>query len=166
MDLTFLIILLILSGLLALVGLVGTLFPMLPGAPLIWVGLLVLAWISDFKSVSVTTLIVTGILTAIATGASYVAGTVGAKKYGASRYGIVGSVVGMIAGLAFLPVGLIVGPFIGAVIGELLHGTSRDRALKAGMGTVIGFVGGTLLQLILGLVLFGYFIVGAVRFLT
>lgn len=160
------IFLLILTILLALTGLAGALFPALPGVPLTWVALLILGWVSDFEAISVTTLVVTGVLTAIAVGASYVAGTVGAKKFGASRAGIIGSVIGMLAGLTFLPVGLIVGPFLGAVAGELLYGASRERALKAGFGTVIGFLGGTLLQLILGLVLLGYFIVGLVRFIA
>jgi len=64
---------------------------------------------------------------------------IGAKKYGAGKYGLWGSIIGMIVGFfIFAPLGLFIGGFIGAVVGELFAGKTGDDAFKAGLGVFIG----------------------------
>jgi hypothetical protein len=88
----------------------------------------------------------------------YLANIYGAKKFGAGRWGIAGSILGMMIGIITGGlVGMIVGPIVGATIGELISGKDHRRALKAGMGTFIGFLSGTLIKFTIGLLMIGIF---------
>ncbi|HPE00537.1 MAG TPA: DUF456 family protein, partial [Burkholderiaceae bacterium] len=84
---------------LMLVGLAGTVLPALPGVPLIFAGILLAAWIGHFEAISVTTLVILGLLTAIGVVADFVATALGAKRAGASRYGIIGAALGTVVGV-------------------------------------------------------------------
>ena len=78
----------------------------------------------------------------------------GAKKYGASKWGIVGAMVGMFLGL-FIPIP-VVGPFLGAFAGagalefyRLRKGDSETagaEAARAGLGATLGAVMGLLAE--------------------
>lgn len=163
MDILFLII----AWVLVVMGGAGIFVPMVPGVPLLWVALLILAWVSDFTVLSGTVIVITGVLMLIAQGVDYVAGTLGAKAMGATTRGTMGAFVGVIVGLFTLgPVGIIVGPFVGALFAELMAGRTERQALRAGMGTLVGFLGGTFIQMLFGMVLIGYFVYGFVRFLV
>ena len=80
-----------------------------------------------------------GALTATTFILDYIIPVAGAKKYGATKYGLWGSALGMVVGLfIFPPFGLFFGGFIGAMAGELFAGKKGDDALKAGLGVFIG----------------------------
>jgi len=81
----------------------------------------------------------------------------GTKFFGGSKYGVWGSMVGLLAGLFIPPIGIIVGPFIGAVAGEILAG-NKENALKAGFGSFIGFIAGTVVKMLVSLIMLYYFI--------
>ena len=78
----------------------------------------------------------------------------GTKYFGGSKWGERGCVVGTIAGLFFMPWGIVVGPFVGALAGELIGGSRTGQALKASLGSLIGFLLGTVIKCIVC----GYFI--------
>jgi uncharacterized protein YqgC (DUF456 family) len=144
-----------------LIGLAGTILPTLPGNILIFAGALVYGIFTGFEEVAFWVL---AVLAGISIGAlvlDYVAEAYGAKRFGASKYGIWGGVIGAIVGLIiFNIVGLIVGVFLGAVIPEiLLGGRSLKGALRIGYGSLLGFLGGTLMKFILGLVMIGVFVI-------
>ncbi|MFA6272027.1 MAG: DUF456 domain-containing protein [Patescibacteria group bacterium] len=140
------------------VGLVGIVFPLLPGIPLIWLGALIYAFFTDFREVGWLVMTVFTVLTIFSFVIDYLANIYGAKKFGAGRWGIAGSILGMMIGIITGGlVGLIVGPIIGATIGELISGKDHRRALKAGLGTFIGFLSGTLIKFIIGLLMIGLF---------
>ena len=131
--------LIILGFILAVLGLVGCILPVIPGPPLSFISLLILSLVRDWAPFSPTFLIVMGVLTAITFILDYTIPVLGAKKYGAGRYGLWGSILGMIIGLfVFPPFGLFLGGFIGAMAGELFAGKKGDEALKAGLGVFIG----------------------------
>jgi uncharacterized protein YqgC (DUF456 family) len=135
--------------------------PTLPGNILIFAGALVYGIFTGFEEVAFWVL---AVLAGISIGAQvldYVAEAYGAKRFGASKYGIWGGVIGAIVGLIiFNIVGLIVGVFLGAVIPEiLLGGRSLKGALRIGYGSLLGFLGGTLMKFILGLVMIGVFVI-------
>lgn len=153
------IVLLIISLLIMLTGLVGIVVPVIPSTPLIWFGALIYAIFSGFEEITIGVLIVFTVLTIFTLAVDFLANVYGAKKFGASKWGIAGSTIGMVAGaITTGPIGLIVGSFLGAVVFELLLGKRYKEALNAGLGAFIGFLGGSLIKLIIGLIMVGFFV--------
>lgn len=137
----------VLSFLLLVGGIAGCVLPILPGPPLGYAGLLLLHFTgrADFSTVQlVTWLIIVVILQVI----DFITPLLGSKYTGGSEFGNRGCVAGTLIGMFFLPWGIIVGPFIGAVAGEMLGGSDLAHAIRAGFGSLIGFLVGTLLKVI------------------
>jgi uncharacterized protein YqgC (DUF456 family) len=150
-------IFLIISGsLLMILGIAGCLLPMLPGPPLSYLGLIAIHFSSkiDFSS---KFLISWGIIVILVSILDYVIPIWGTKYFGGSKYGVWGSMAGLLAGLFIPPVGIIIGPFLGAVVGEMLAG-NKQNALKAGFGSFIGFLAGTVIKLLVSLIMLYYFV--------
>jgi uncharacterized protein len=143
---------------LILVGLAGAVLPALPGVPLVFAGLWLGAWIDDYTRVGGWTVVVLGVLGAIALTMDYVATALGAKRVGASRQAIAGAALGTFAGLFLGLPGIILGPFVGAVVGEVMARGSLEQATRVGIGTWLGLLFGTLLKLVLSLTMIGGFV--------
>jgi uncharacterized protein YqgC (DUF456 family) len=158
MSATLVIILIVLGFLLALAGLIGCLLPVIPGPPLSFLALLFLSLAKDWEPFSATFLVVMGCLTAAVAVMDYLIPIKGAQRYGASRHGIWGSIIGMLLGMFFFPpLGMILGAFVGALLGELFAGREGRQALRAGWGTFVGTVASTILKVVFGgVVLFFY----------
>ncbi len=149
----------VLAALLILAGLAGTLLPALPGAPLVFAGLLLAAWAEGFQKVGAATLIVLAALTALSFLVDVVAASLGAKWAGASRTALIGAALGTVVGLFFGIVGIVIGPFIGAVAGEFLSRGSAAGAGRVGVRTWVGFIFGTLVKLVLAFTMVGIFVI-------
>ncbi|MDD3652860.1 MAG: DUF456 domain-containing protein [Desulfotomaculaceae bacterium] len=142
------------------VGVIGTVLPMLPGAPLIWLGMLIYGLFVKFDNLSWLFFIGQGLAVALVFLIDYLAGVMGAKHYGGSKAAIWGSVLGGVLGILLLgPFGLIAGPFIGAVAGELYRRNDLDKAIRVGIGTLIGFLGGTVLKLAVEVIMIVWFFI-------
>ncbi|HDZ40569.1 MAG TPA: DUF456 domain-containing protein [Bacteroidetes bacterium] len=152
-------ILLALAVTLLLVGIVGCFVPVLPGPPLSFAGLLVLHF-TRFAGFRTNTLIILGLIAVIVAVFDYVVPIWGTKKFGGTKYGVRGATVGLLVGLFFGPPGIIIGPFLGAVIGELMYKSDFGYAVKAGFGSLIGFMTGIGLKLAASLIITFYFIRG------
>ena len=150
-------ILYLVAALLMLVGIAGTVLPALPGIPLVFAGMVVAAWAGDFQYVGWGWLVALGILTVLSLGIDLLAGSMGAKRVGASRLALAGAVLGSIVGLFFGPLGLFAGPFVGALAGELLNRRDLGQATKVGVGTWFGILLGTVLKLGLAFGMLGLF---------
>lgn len=148
----------IVAGLLVAAGAAGTVVPALPGAPLVFAGLLLAAWIDGFQRVGWPTLLVLGALTAVSLLVDLVSTWFGAKKVGASRAAMLGAALGTLAGLFFGLPGLLLGPFLGAVAGELYARRDWRQAGKAGLGAWLGFVLGALAKLTLVFTMLAVFV--------
>jgi uncharacterized protein YqgC (DUF456 family) len=144
MDLFFAII----GTILLLGGFAGSILPGLPGPPLAWAAVLLLHFTS-YATYSTVFLISTGIVMIAITLLDYYIPIWGTKKFGGTRAGVIGSTIGLIAGMFILPpFGILIGPFLGAFIGELLvDKNDLKKALKSAIGSFLGFVAGTLLKL-------------------
>lgn len=148
-----------LTAVLMLLGLAGSLLPMLPGSPLILAGAALYAWQTHFTAVGWADLIVLGVLALAGQGLDYAATVLGAKKYGASRWGMIGACIGGTLGLITANIiGLIIGSFAGAVILELLKGGELKASMKVGYGTLVGFLCGAVGKVIIAITMVGYFI--------
>jgi uncharacterized protein YqgC (DUF456 family) len=131
--------LLIIAAVLTVVGLVGNLIPAVPGTPLNFIAILTLHFVRGGDVFSTWLLVVLGILTAGSVFVDYALPLVAARRFGASAWGIWGSVLGMIVGLIFFAfIGMLVGMVAGAVIGELIAGKRSRDALRAGAATLVG----------------------------
>lgn len=148
---------LILGVILMVAGLVGCILPFLPGPPLCY-GALLLQQLQSDPPYSTNFLLWWGGVTALVMAVDYLVPIYGTRKFGGTRYGVWGCVIGLIAGLWLGPLGLIVGPFAGAFIGELIGNAKSEDAFRAALGSFMGFVVGTLLKLIVCLVMSWYFI--------
>lgn len=156
------IILWLLGGLLVVVGIAGLVLPALPGAPLLFAGLVLAAWAEGFAYVGAGTLTVLGMLGLLTYAVDFLASAFGAKRFGASRWAIVGAILGAIVGLFFGLIGILLGPFAGAVAGELLAQRNLAAAGRAGVGATLGLLIGAAAKLALAISMLGLFV--AARF--
>ncbi|MBD2258463.1 DUF456 family protein [Pseudanabaena sp. FACHB-2040] len=153
-------------------GVIGELVPGLPGSGLILAAILAWAVLTQFTGVGWPVLVVVAILI-LSIAVDFLATYWGAKQFGASKWGQLGAILGLVAGIfGLLPavavggpiVGALVGPFIGAFIGEYLtrspvEGQSRVKiALKASLGTVVGSLVGSLIEVLLAILAVAIFV--------
>ena len=153
----------ILAVVCGLTGVAGCFLPVLPGPPVAYLGLLLVHW-TDYAQISVEYLALWAVLTGAVTLADYLLPAWITGRLGGSRQATRGAAIGTVAGLFFMPWGLVLGPFAGAFIGEMLHDrTDNVRAFRVAFGSFLAFVLGTGLKLVVSL-LMTFAIVKAVLF--
>ncbi len=144
---------------LMLAGLFASVFPVMPDSLLILAG----AYLHHFTmppghTVGWWTL---GVLTGLCILAhilDFVAGALGAKKFGASRWGAFGGIVGGVVGLFFFPVGLFLGPVLGALCAEIIFaGRSLGPAVRSGWGTLLGTTAGMVAKVVIDVAMVALF---------
>jgi len=128
-----------LALLVMLAGLIGSILPVLPGTPLILAAavahrLYFGVAASNLVLIILTTLALVSILF------DFLAGMLGAKKFGATWRGMTGAIIGGIVGLFFSLPGIIIGPFLGAMLFELLGGKEFKKSTHAGIGAMVGLL--------------------------
>lgn len=141
------IALLVIAFILMLIGIIGCIVPGLPGTPIAYAGLWI-AQITERVDFSWQFLLIWGIVTVVISALDYIVPAWGTKRYGGTKWGVWGSTIGVFVGLFAGPWGVILGPLVGAVIGELLGGKAAQEALRAGWGSFIGILFGTIIKLI------------------
>lgn len=130
-----------------LLGVIGCFVPVLPGPPLAYISLLLLQ-IGPEKPFSLNFMLISGAIVVVVTLLDYVVPALGTKKWGGSRYGMLGALIGIVMGLfVFPPFGFLIFPLLGAMIGEILNGADTNKAFKSAFGTLIGLVFGTVMKL-------------------
>lgn len=148
----------ILGGLLMLVGIIGIVLPALPGVPLMFAGMLMVAWAGDFSLLGPGMLVVLGVLTLLSVVLDVLAGLIGAQRVGASRLALAGAAIGTVVGLFFGLIGVVFGPFIGAFLGELAYSRKSTLATRVGVGTWIGLLLGTIAKIGIAFLMLGVFV--------
>jgi uncharacterized protein len=148
----------VLSILLIVIGMIGTVLPGLPGTPVMFGGMLLAAWIDGFSRIGWVTLLVLGVLAALAIAVDIAASVIGAQRVGASRLGLIGAAVGAVIGLSFGIIGILIAPFIGAVTGELLSRRPLRSAARVGVATWIGLAVASIAKVAIVLAMLGTFV--------
>jgi len=151
------IFLIVIAALLMVLGILGSFLPILPGPITSWIGFLLLKFSTPIE-ISNKFLIITFVIALLIWVLDYFIPAIGTKKFGGSKYGVIGTTLGLIVGLiAPIPGGIIIGAFLGALIGELLNNTDSKTALKAAFGSFLGFITSTFLKFVVAAIYFGLF---------
>jgi len=148
MDMLFLI----LGFILIIVGVLGAFLPVIPGPLTSWFGLLLL-YLTKAIPNDTSFLVLTFLIAIVVFVLDYIVPPMATKKYGGTKYGVGGSMIGLIIGLGFGPLGIVLGPLLGAFVGEYLNNSKdKKRAVNAAIGSFIGFLFSTTLKFAVSLI--------------
>ena len=156
------ILLMVLAWLIVVGGVIGLVLPILPGPLLILAGLIMAAWLEKFLYIGAGTITVLIVLTVVAFALDFLAGALGARRFGGNRRAVAGASIGALVGLFFGLIGVFLGPFIGAMIGQITTRDSIKNAGKAGIGVWLGIALGTAAKVTIGFAMIGIYLI--VRF--
>ncbi|TLS36298.1 DUF456 domain-containing protein [Pseudalkalibacillus caeni] len=143
-----------------IIAFVALVFPIVPGVLFLGLGFLLYGLFFTFDPLTPMFWIIQVFLVVLLFIADYVSNLVGVKKRGGTKAAVWGSTIGLLTGPFIIPfAGILIGPFLGAVIAELLvHKKPINEALKVGVGSLFGFLGGAFIKGLLQFVMIGYFL--------
>jgi uncharacterized protein YqgC (DUF456 family) len=145
----------VLAAALIIGGVAGAILPVLPGVPMIFGGIWLAAAVDEYRHLGWGWLVVIGAIAVLGVAVDFIAGSLGAKKIGASPRALWGAGVGTTIGMFFGLPGLLIGPFAGAVIGELWSGKSILRSAHVGVSTWFGMLLGVVAKVVLSFLMIG-----------
>jgi len=149
---------LILSIILFIAGLLGTILPVLPGAILIYGGMLVYGVMTKFATLDANFFLLQALVLVLIFSVDFLAAAAATRRFNGSKQAAWGAILGTILGLIFFgPLGIVIGPFLGAVVAELVRGIEINQAIRVGFGTLVGILGGTVLKLCAEILMIVYF---------
>jgi uncharacterized protein len=151
------ILLVVIGAVLVAVGLVGAVVPVLPGIPLIFGGIWLIAGVDGYRHLGLWWLIGIAAVGTVGVVLDLLAGALGVKRVGASPQAVSGALLGTLVGLFFGLPGLLFGPFFGALLGELAAGNSVLRSTQVGVSAWIGLIFGTIVKLVSSLMMVALF---------
>ncbi len=149
------ILLYVLGAAALLAGIAGVVLPAIPGSALLVAGAVLVGWADGFTRVSGWTVAACAVLGALIWAVDLAAGALGARAFGASKWAVLGSGVGLLVGLFLGVPGILLGPPVGALAFEYARDPNFERALRAGAGAFVGFVLGSAVKVALAFVLVG-----------
>ena len=141
------------------IGVAGTILPAIPGVTLVFLGMLLAAWIDDFARIPLWLVVIFAILTAVAWAIDFLAAAAGAKRAGASKLAVLGAMIGTVAGIFMGFVGLLFMPLVGAAVGEYIAQRDLRRAGNVGVATWLGLLVGTAVKVAIVFAMIGAFVV-------
>jgi uncharacterized protein YqgC (DUF456 family) len=156
------VVLWIVAVVLIAIGVAGTILPAIPGVTLVFLGMLLAAWIDHFARIPVWLVVIFAVLTAITWVVDYLAAAAGAKRAGASKLAVIGAMVGTVAGIFTGFVGLLFMPLVGAALGEFVAQRDLRRAGTVGIATWLGLLIGTAVKVAIVFAMIGAFVVALV----
>jgi uncharacterized protein YqgC (DUF456 family) len=150
----------VVGAMLIVIGLAGAIVPVLPGIPLIFGGIWLIARVDNYNHLGVWWLVGIASIGAVGVAVDLLSGALGAKRVGAGPRAVWGALLGTLIGLFFGLPGLLLGPFLGAVAGELSAGNSMLRSTHVGVSTWIGLLFGTIVKLVSSVTMVALFAAG------
>lgn len=142
------------------VGFIGTVLPMLPGPILVYGGMVLYGFMTDFQTLDPFFFLVQGLVLLLIFASDYVSSAAGAKFFGGSSKSSLGAVAGTLVAILFLgPLGIIIGPLVGASVVHFIQTGDLKGALRAGFGTFLGTLGGTVFKLFSEILMVIYFFI-------
>ena len=147
---------------LILIGVAGTILPAIPGVTLVFLGMLLAAWIDHFARIPVWLVVIFGVLTVISWAVDYFAAAAGAKRAGASKLAIAGAFIGTLLGIFTGLWGLLFMPLVGAAVGEFIAQRDVLRAGRVGIATWLGLLVGTAVKVAIVFAMIGAFVLALI----
>lgn len=141
------------------IGIAGTILPILPGTVMILAGFIIYGLIAGFEGMGIYFFIGQTALIGLSYLVDFIATALGVKMYGGSKAAIWGAVAGSLLIFVIGPIGLLIGPLLGAILGELLMGEELRKSMRAGFGSFLGLIGGSLAKLVISCLMVGWFLV-------
>ncbi|MGD0621708.1 MAG: DUF456 domain-containing protein [Thermacetogeniaceae bacterium] len=150
----------IITLIILIIELIASIIPFVPAIPLIFVTMLIYGFIERFQHLTWLFLAGMALILIFSLFIDNAAAWLGAKRSGASKFGLWGAMIGGLVGIIISPVlGIIIGPFVGAVLAELIFVRNGwGSALKVGLGTLLGYAYGSVMRFILALAMVTAFI--------
>ena len=145
------------AALLIAIGLAGTVLPVIPGIPLMFLGMWLVAWVQGFVHIGAFMLWVLALLTLLSVAVDLLASALGAHRVGATRGGLIGAALGTVVGLFFGLPGILFGPLLGAVLGELAYRPGLHSAARVGVATWAGIIVGAVFKVAIAFLMLGLF---------
>lgn len=147
---------------LLVLGLLGAVLPFLPGPFLIFVAGVLHTVLRPESAMSWSGIAVMALLLVLAYAIDFFSGILGARWFGASRWGLWGVFLGGVVGLFFGLPGLILGPLAGGFAFEMLFAKMELKpAAKSTWGTLLGTGLGLVARLAVSVVMVSVFVVDA-----
>lgn len=143
------------------ISFIGLVYPIIPSVVFIALGIAIYGFVYGFEQFSILFWMIQILFFVLLLAADYLTNLFGIKKFGGSKAAIWGSTIGLLIGPFVIPVaGIIIGPFAGAIIGELVvHKTELKKAVKIGVGSLLGFLSGVVTKGIIQAIMIGYFLI-------
>lgn len=149
----------VLGLILCIIGLLGSFVPIIPGPITSWFGLLVINFTSTTE-LNYSFLLISFMIAVFVFTLDIIIPIIGLKKFGGTKKGMIGATIGLLLGLFILgPLGIIIGPFVGALSGEISGELKLGKAVKASIGTLIGFIAGVTMKFSISLVYFIFYLI-------
>ncbi|MEK4800585.1 MULTISPECIES: DUF456 family protein [Oceanobacillus] len=138
----------------------GIIYPIIPSVLVIWVGFLLYQFIINPDELTIVFWIIMAIFTLFLFLADILANSYFVKKYGGSKWGERGAVVAVIVGSFIIPpFGILIVPFITVFVIELLQQRPPNDAIKASIGSLLGFLGGSIAKVLIQLIMIIWFFI-------
>jgi uncharacterized protein YqgC (DUF456 family) len=151
-----------LTIILLVTGLLGAIIPFLPGPFLLFLAGVLHSFLRPESGVSWWGIGILGLLLALAYAVDFASGMMGARWFGASRWGVLGVFAGGLLGMFFSLPGLIIGPLAGGFAFELFFARKEMRpAIKSTWGTLVGTTLGMVLRIAVSAAMIVVFLVDA-----
>jgi uncharacterized protein YqgC (DUF456 family) len=147
---------------LLITGVLGAVLPLLPGPAIIFAAGVLHTWLRPQSGMSTWGIVLLGLLLIAAYATDMASSAMGAKWFGASKWGIVGVIVGGVVGMFFGLLGLLLGPIIGGLVFEVaLAKREWKDGLKSTWGSLVGTGVGLILRLALSFAMVALFFIDA-----
>ncbi|RDW15030.1 DUF456 domain-containing protein [Oceanobacillus chungangensis] len=137
---------------------VGLIYPIIPGVLVLWGGFLLYQFFINADELNLIFWIAMGLFTVALFVADIIANSYFVKKYGGSKWGERGAAIAVIIGSFIIPpFGIIIVPFVVVFIIEMLQQRTLPDAFKASIGSLFGFLGGTIAKFVIQVIMIIWF---------
>ncbi len=137
---------------------VALFYPVLPSVTAVWGGFLVYHFFIDSTRLSTFFWISMGILTIILLVADLFASSISVNQFGGSKLGERSATLSVIIGsFIYPPFGIIILPFVVVLLVELLQKRPLKEAIRASIGSLVGFLTGRFAEGLIQLIMIVWF---------